>query len=196
MSGGNFGHAELRNLLEQVKWGAPDDKELDAVALALGAGKISGDNVYTAVHLLGRAARPRDEALIATFLNGHQGPMVARIAIQTLCSSFGAARNYRCQLLRFIGREPWDEGDDVRLVALSQAGEHLRSILDPELFSAILAIAADEAELATTRLGALSALGRALGDSWGALPSPTLTVLDRAWTAEMLDRAQRASRET
>ena len=189
-----FDRRRLDELLDEVKWGQADDADLDAVAGALEKGEIAGDRVYTAVHILGRAARSRHEAQVAKYLDGSHGPMVARVALSTLCGSFGAAAKYRLDLLRFIRWEPWDEADDVRLVALSRAGEHLRNDADHELFETVLAVAEDDAELPLARLAALSALGRALGDGWDDLPTATASSFDREWAHTVVARARRRAR--
>ena len=190
-----FNRSSLDQLLEQAKWGNPVDGELDALAAALDTGRISdSSNVYTAVHILGRSARPRHEALVAGYLDGGSGPMVARVALQALCSWFDVAFRYRADLIRFVRWEPWDEADDVRSMALSKSGEFLRSNLDIELFAVLLAVARDDAELKITRLGALRALGRALGEDWGQLPAATATRIDESWAREVIQRAETTQR--
>lgn len=183
--------SELSVLLDEVKWGEPSGRAIDEVAAALASGRVEPGGVYTAVHILGRAARASDEALIALFLDGRAGPMTARVALQGLCSSFGRAEEYREQLLEFVNWVPWDDHDDVRLVAVSAAGELLRGSWDRAIWGALERTARDMAELTLTRTAALMALARAMGDEWSMLPDATVASVPDEWRAEVLGRAAR-----
>jgi len=48
--------------------------------------------------------------------------MLARLAVQVLCSYWGLASEYSGTLKEFIQRVDWDTEDDVRIMAISCCG--------------------------------------------------------------------------
>jgi hypothetical protein len=165
-------------LLDRAKGGQLSREELDGVAAALLSHETTRD-AYTLIHILGRGGATWHEELVAGFLNSPHDPMLARIALQVLCSHWGLAKSYRDSLATFALRVPWDTDDDVRLVGLSQSGELIRTSPDAALTRILLDTFRDPSEEDIVRDAAYSALARASGREWSEIP-PASRLMDRA----------------
>jgi hypothetical protein len=128
---------------------------------------------YDPYELLSMVARFRASELedeVQRFLAAPEDPGVAAKALQVLTIDLNKAPAYRDFVLAFGSGVDWDDEDDVRLIALSVAGEMYRRNPDPDLL-AVLITAATAAERPLIRDVALEALARALGAQWSELTS-------------------------
>lgn len=97
--------------------------------------------------------------------------MLARLALQILCGYWGKTAQYLEEVLSFMQGVAWDDEEDVRQIAILEAGEYLRSNLEGRFLQELLRIFEDEAEEQSMREGAYFALARAMGREWVELPS-------------------------
>jgi len=138
-------------------------RELAAVAEALRAPGPDAARAYELLYVLGRAYAFEHEALIASFLESPQDPVLARLALQILCTFWDRTASYLHQVRRFVERLEWDEFGDVRSMAFTVAGRHLRENVDCSLFG-YLVLASGEGDDGAG-FDALRAIGVALGES-------------------------------
>lgn len=158
----NAGSASVRQLVERAKDGRLSADEIDAVAQRL-KHEMSGRSTYSLLYVLSRTRATRHEAIVASFLDHQDDPMVARLALQTLCSFWGYASRYLDYLRRFAMGVEWDYCGDVRQVAFSAAGEFLRENRDCELFRIVYSACSEAVPGDFEERVALEALARALG---------------------------------
>jgi hypothetical protein len=156
-------------LLAKAKVGLISPKEIAEVAREL-VGNSRESDPYTLIHILGVSGATEYEPLVARFLNASFDPMLARIALQVLCSHWGMASRYRDQVEKFVRGVEWDIDADVRIVALSAAGELLRERLGKSLLRLLVEIFTSSAERHIVRQAAYFALARAHGQDWAQLP--------------------------
>lgn len=181
-------------LLERAKIGTISDLEVARVANALGS-QEAGHDEYTLIHVLGCAGAVRYEALIAEYLECRDDPMLAQIALQTLCLFWGKSRTYRDHVERFALGNAWDEDEDVRLLAITIVGEMLREEFDASLLQLLMRIFSDVRQSEFARQSAYFAIARASGKEWSELPPESrLMDLDKeadprviAWATEHLE---------
>lgn len=163
-------------LLEEAKWGKITSNEIDYVAEQL---QENHDELYTLIYILGRAEAVRCKKLIEPFLNHPDDPMVSKIALQSLCTYWDLTEEYLDELKMFINGVEWDDFDDVRIQAISIAGEYLRSAKNPELLQTLIDLFenietspdlknAENPEL--VRSCAYLAIGRAMGREYNQMP--------------------------
>jgi hypothetical protein len=177
----------LAALLEQAKDGRLQRHDARIVADML---RAQSPDAYTAIHILGRASATDHRELVASFLDSSQDPQLARIALIVLVNHWGLGTEYRDRLRAFVKGVPWDGDDDVRLVALSAAGELARKIGDRELVSDLLEIAGDSHEDVLIRDTAFDAIARALGEDYSDLRRRSKLPADDPWADAMIDRAR------
>src|SRR6185437_426082 len=97
-----------------------------------------GTSLYTALHILGHAGDASYEAIVSAFLDSQDNPMLARLALQILCSYWGLCDQYVEEVRQFVDGVAWDEGEDVRLAAISIGGDYLGGHEDRALADALL----------------------------------------------------------
>lgn len=122
------------------------------------------------LHILGSAYATKYRSLIESFLLSSQDPTLARLALDILCDDWKLAAEYRGQILLFMRGVPWDKEEDVRLMALSKAGQYLRSHSAPELLHELLHVFVNQHERQLIREVAYCALARAIGRNWDQIP--------------------------
>ncbi len=151
--------SDWSKILEQAKWGRLEPSQVDDVARALEEGE--GDP-YTLIHILGRAGATQHEELVAEFLDCEEDPMCARIALVVLVDHWGLFRKYRSRVFEFLRGIEWDVEDEgqVQLVAISSAGEFLRTQADRELLTTLRDLFNDARQPDLTRGAAYRALVR------------------------------------
>jgi hypothetical protein len=155
--------------LEKAKSGKISSAEIQAVAQELGD-PLSEVDRYTLLHILGKAEAKSFADVVERYVDYQDDPMVARLALQVLCTYWGYGSRYLRHLIAFVRGVPWDTEDEVRLAATSIAGEFLRSTREPELLKALIEVYEDEGANQTARETAYLALGRAMGLGWDELP--------------------------
>lgn len=157
-------------LLGRAKAGRLSGPELASVVAHLQDPKGDGDP-YTFLHILGRAGNSSYRSIVEPFLDRPDDPMLSRLALKILCDYWGESEGYLDTLARFIDGVAWDREGDVRLVAISTAGEYLRDRKQASLLGKLVHIFRDEREDRASREGAYFALARAMGREWNELPS-------------------------
>lgn len=156
-------------LLDRAKSRLLTRAEISQVAAALADPK-PGDDAYTLIHILGTAGAIQHEDLVGKYLHSPSDPMTARIALQTLCNDWAKVGDYRAELLTFVRGVDWDPDDEVRLAAISIAGELLRTSTDKSLLAAVMDIWTSAEHSPVLRQAAYFALARARGADWKDLP--------------------------
>jgi hypothetical protein len=178
-----------RELLDKAKDGQLSASELDQVVAAIKDPKVVGDR-YTLLNIIGHSADTSYEDLVASYLDCADDPMLARLALQILCSFWGKTPAYLDYVRRFMRGVNWDAEDDVRQIAISIAGEYVRKTWDEDLFQELLDIATNETNLPWIRQFAIEALARAMGDEWADIPRvSTENNPNDEWHRETLGRA-------
>lgn len=176
-------------LLGKARDGELSAHELDQVAAAIKDPDVIGDR-YTLLHIIGLSMATPYEDLVSSYLNSADDAMMARLGLQILCSFWGKTPEYLGYVWKFLRGVDWDDEDDVRQIAISIAGEHVRKTWDEELFRKLLDIATNEGDVPAIRLSAIDALARALGDEWTEIPPvSTRSDPDDGWHREALERA-------
>ncbi|MBM7496986.1 hypothetical protein [Oerskovia paurometabola] len=118
-------------------------------------------------------------------------PMLSRLALQILGDYWGLSSDLLPELRRFLTGVDWDVEGDVRDVAISITGRHLREVGGPaDLARMLMSIADDDSEFGLVREAALRALAVGLGDSLIETSSPAVRV--RVGSAQAVDVLARA----
>ncbi len=159
-------------LLDRAKWGTVSRQEIDEVVRELLDPRRKADR-YTLLHILGKGGSPAFRAIVEPFLDWKEDPMLARLALQILCNYWDLTDQYIERVRQFVRGVAWDVDEDVRLAAISVAGEYLRTGSAPEILSDLLRILENSDERAIIREAAYTALARAVGRDWAELPPAT-----------------------
>ncbi|MBM9439941.1 hypothetical protein [Actinacidiphila bryophytorum] len=118
-------------------------------------------------------------------------PMLSRLALQVLGDYWGMSSELLPELRSFLAGVDWDVDGDVRDIAISITGRHLRNAGGPtDLAKSLMDIADDESEFGLVREAALRALATGLGDSLLETSSPAVRV--RVGSAQAVDVLARA----
>lgn len=149
-------------LLEKAKDGSATKAELAEAAARLRHGE-GGAASYTLIHALGRGGAKEYAPLVREYLESPDDPMLARIALLTLCRYWELVEEYESEILRFVAGVDWDDGGHVRLIAISLLGDLLLVKPRAELRRQLLAILLDEHESMPFRSAAYSALASGMG---------------------------------
>lgn len=161
-----------REMLQAIKAGhRPSREELEWVASQF-CDPLTRQDRYTLLHVLGLGGPDeRHRAILEEAMRSGQAPMLARLALQSLCRYWGEGARYKKDLVTFVRGVDWDEDAEVRLAALAAAGELVRESHDRELTTLLLEMF-DDSDLPTIiRESAYLALGRGVGKEWSELPS-------------------------
>lgn len=160
---------DLEALLGKAKQGTITRAEVDAVAAELRHDPGATD-AYTMLHVVGRSFATEHRSLVEGFLRADWDPMLARLSLQILCSFWGDTPRYLDIVREALRGIPWDVDDDVKQIAISISGEHLRGHKDLRLLGELFEIFSNENEERTIREGAYLALARANGREWKDVP--------------------------
>jgi hypothetical protein len=160
-------------LLERAQTKQLSQAEVDGLAQALLA--RSPSDPYTAIHALGHAGDSRYAAAVEGYLNWRQEPIVARMALQVLCSYWGLHDRYKGTIEYFLEGVDWDleDGGYVQLAAAAAAGEYLQDHADDNLLRHLIALYRDDRAEPTLRDAAYASLVLATGGGWREVQSPT-----------------------
>lgn len=158
----------IAKFLEKAKTGEISALEISKVGEELASSGENSDK-YTLIHILGRAGAVDYEPDVAKHLHYQFDPLVARMALQVLCSYWNRANDYLSDIEKFLRGVEWDEDEDVRLAALSIAGELARDG-DLRFVPLLIQIFSDPCENEIVRQAAYFALARASGLDWCELP--------------------------
>lgn len=157
------------DLVDRVRDGKLSDAEVDLL-VALLREHPDHARTYTRLNALGWLMRPDLASVVAPFLERADDPMLARLALQVLVHRFGLGLRFGDRVIEFADGVEWDDEDDVRLVALTCAGELAREgTRAPEMLRVLLrSIDADEDPM--VRDSAYSGILRGLGRTWDETP--------------------------
>lgn len=180
---------DLDKLLAKAKDGKLERSELDLVVAGLDKTERVEDSTYTRLHIIGRAYAMDYEELVASFLHKPNDPMLSKIALQILCSWWGLADKYMTCLREFLEGVEWDEEGQVRLIAISAAGQYLREYDDRGLLEKLLEICESGLEDEDDKAAAVDAIARGLGDEWTSFPGLGGRLHKSAWKSDVLSRA-------
>lgn len=159
----------FKDLLNKAKWSEITQKEIELVILALQQ-KQSDVDTYTLLHIVGRSSFTKYENLVVSFLDAKDDPMLARLALQILCSFWNKTDIYLDYVKIFLAGVDWDDEDDVRSVAISITGNYLQKHNDVKLLEMLVDIFTDNNIDQLLRQSAYLALGQAYGKKWDELP--------------------------
>lgn len=186
-----MGEDEARVLLAAAKQAPLSEADVERVSKALTDPSTTARR-YTLLHIIGRAGGPRYRSLVEDHLDSPDDPMVARLALQILCRFWGLAGEYREVLRAFVAGVAWDDEDDVRQLAVFEAGELLELQDDSVLLNELLRLTSDGDGNPVLRDAAVRALARAVGVTPSDMPGASrLLPLRTEWEAEVLRKGKR-----
>ena len=180
----------LDDLLDEATLGKLTKEEIQYVVSRIKEyDPSSNQDLYGLLCTLGRAITstpmiPQYRKLMESFLVYPTDSMISRIAFIVLCDYWGLTNEYLQQMKDFIRGVDWDD-NDVRLVAISTAGEHLRENFNPELLELLIETfegsgCSSKEELyeeEVVRQAAYSALARADNWEWEDLPPVNVNLI-------------------
>jgi hypothetical protein len=183
---------DLPELLKKAQWGKVEPQELAEVVRQISAGE---NDLYTLLHILGRAGSPKYKPLMEQYLHCERDPQLSALALNALCNWWGLVEEYRGELVSFLQGVGWDSEGYVKLQALSLAGEYLRKHRDRGILRVVYDIFANENERALIRSEAYCALCRSEGLEWSNIP-PASRLVDFASEIDpaVIDHVQRKLR--
>lgn len=154
-------------LVRRAREGTVTGEDAERAAALLAAVTEESDR-YDAVFVIGRADATAYEDTVASFIESPREPMLARLALEVLCSWWGLRGKYRADVIRFVDGVDWDleDGGYVRQVAMSAAGEHVREHADADMLRALLTVFDSQDAPDLDRKVAYQALLRAAGMDW------------------------------
>lgn len=161
--------AELSALLERAKDGETfPSATIDAVAETASLEETTRGDRYTALFILGLARARQYRSLLEHYLDAEatDEPMLARTAILGLARYWNEPERYLDYVVGAVDGYEWDDLEDVRIVAISIAGDYLKDHDNPELLRKVIDIARTEPRGEGTRPAALTALARSMGLTW------------------------------
>ncbi|WP_044882784.1 hypothetical protein [Neochlamydia sp. EPS4] len=127
------------DLSHEAKWGRLTPEEIAYVEQKLQDKKADEDeDLPTWIFIVGRLALIRHRPLLEKFLYHQMEPWVCIQALRALCTYWEYTQDYLKELKMFIRGVEWDPHDDIRLWALSIAGDFLKEHYDPELLQLLL----------------------------------------------------------
>lgn len=157
----------LDELLEKAKWDKLSSEELNYIVERIKSSTPEeDDDLYTLIHILGKSGNKQYKKIVESFLFYPSSPMIPAIALKTLCTYWGFEDEYLPVMKNFIQGVEWDTDNDVKLVAISCAGQYLKNQNDKELIQSLLSIYQNENEDEFNREGAFVALALATGHDW------------------------------
>lgn len=185
--------AEFREMLRKAKSGTLSARELGVAVEAISGGRTSQGDLYTALHVVGLAGSPAQAEAVRQYLRMPADPMLSRLALQVLGDYWGMSSELLPEIRSFLAGVDWDVDADVRDIAISITGRHLRKAGGPaDLAKMLMNIANDENEFGLVREAALRALAAGLGDSLVETSSPAVRVrIGSAQAVDVLTRARK-----
>src|SRR5438045_2938047 len=119
-------------LLEKTRANRLTQEEFDIVVKMVRDGPHD-ENLCLLIYVLRLAGAKDLKKIIEKFLYYPTNPYVSRVALKTLCEGWKLTGDYLEEVKRFIVGEEWDVRDEIRLLAISIAGEYLADHFDKQL---------------------------------------------------------------
>jgi hypothetical protein len=131
---------------------------------------------YGALFALGRSWAIEHRPLVERYLDGSKGVMLARLALFVLCENWNLSADYRGVITEFVAGVPWDDENDVRILAIDIAGSLLKTEPDLRLLRLVVEMYNDRSEPPPQlmRAAAYLALAKAAGRTYNEMPSDGL----------------------
>ena len=127
------------NLMSRAEKGELTTGELEEVAAKLRV-HDAGEDPYMLLHILGKGSTDgKYSNVVEPFLAGPDG-FVAGKALQVLYWDWDLGDLYTTEFLKFMRGVSWDDSWDARSIAVSIAGDYLRSHSDPTLLRELIRI--------------------------------------------------------
>jgi hypothetical protein len=154
------------------------------------AEKISVDDVYAMLLVLGRVKNPEHRHLLEGSLD-LKDALTVSLVLEILCVEWQCTAEYLERVLNFALGAAWDKEEDVRHVAFKILGEHMFQVLAPEgndakrkvpgakeirVVELLLNVFEDASQEQFTRQAAYFALCRSAGMDWELIPSEFRTL--------------------
>ena len=178
----------IDELVIRAKDGDITSAELKEVAAIIKRDE-GGDLTYRLLYVLLRSRSVEHEDIIAGFVQYERDPQVASLVLHTLVSQWRLGARYRNALLGAMSGFSWDEDNDVKIGAVTAAGEYLRESHDPEVLASIIKIARTNDPMDPIGQAAVEGLSRALGDDHLASLAPKDSNERAMWIDRILERA-------
>ena len=159
---------EYEELLARIEKSVLSSQELAMVATELQKDEPEAFR-HTLLLILYNAQAKKYRELVEQYLRDEEDNLLASLALETLCG-WGYTEQYRDEVLQSMGGAPWDAEGNVRIKAISIAGNYLRSHTQSEFLSELLRIFDDADEAKRWRQWAYCALARAMGRNYNEIP--------------------------
>jgi hypothetical protein len=169
--------SRTEKLLQKSTWEDLSEEEISYVVNRIKNNQGEDDvDLSWSIDILGRTNAVQYRDLVEEYLYYPDEEFVAASALRALCR-MDLAGEYLDKIKLFIGGAYWDETEDVRLIAISRAGEYLRDHFDKELLILLLdffeklgetesIIEMDKGDRPFLKTCAYHALARAMGQDW------------------------------
>lgn len=126
------------DLLEKTREGELTQEEFNQIVEAARDGPYD-ENLYVLIHILGKVGFGEElREIVEKFLYYPDDPAVSEQALKALCEEWGLTSKYLEQIKNFIRGESWDVNENVRMLAISIAGEYIKETSDKELLMLLL----------------------------------------------------------
>jgi len=141
----------LSTILKKAKFGELTDEEFAYVVQKIKESRPGCDeDLCSLLNVLGSAGAVHRKyqlrKLVEGFLYYPTFPMVSGAALDVLCNDWDYAQDYLGLLKSFIKGVEWDPDGDVRIIAISSAGEFLRHNSEKELLQLLVDILEKESD--------------------------------------------------
>ena len=181
---------DLNDLVYRSKEGRVTEQEISQVAGALSSGD-GGPDTYRLLYVIARCGARSHERLVAQFLSYRPDPAVAGLALQALCTFWGLTEKYLDEVERSLRGIEWDHNGDIRRIAITAAGEFLRTKPACSLLTELLRLTDREIEEENVRRFAVEALARAIGKPLTEVLDPDTDGTDWGdWAIQVIARAR------
>ena len=134
----------LEALMEEARWGKLTQNELDYVVQRTKSidpdttNDDEGWDLVKLIYIIGNSGAHQYRQLVEKFLHFRSNEMVCDKALWTLCRYWGLTKEYLDDVKLYIRGVEWAPTFNVRIAALSIAGEFLRKEYDRELLQLLL----------------------------------------------------------
>ena len=169
-------------LAEKAKWDRLTSDEIADVAQRIKDIKPGNkEDLPCLIFALGRSGADQYREMVEKFLYYTSGEWVCIEALRALCTYWCFTADYLKELKMFIKGAEWDDTDDVRLWAMSIAGDFLKENYDRELLYLLLEVFENLGKSTSVReirdyarsllqSAAYEAIATAMGKKWNEIP--------------------------